>query len=102
VLIHYSKSLVKSIQGVYIPLVSEVKLIENRGYSADDAEKITIPHIVLASKGEDAAVTEKYAEILSGKGKIGEVETYGTMHHGWMGARANLKDEDNLKEYERG
>jgi dienelactone hydrolase len=24
------------------------------------------------------------------------------MHHGWMGARANLSDEENLKEYKRG
>ncbi len=24
------------------------------------------------------------------------------MFHGWMGARANLEKEDNLKEYERG
>lgn len=73
-----------------------------RGYSADDAEAITIPHIILASKGEDAAVTKKYAEILSKQSKITEIETYDTMHHGWMGARANLQDEENLKEYERG
>jgi dienelactone hydrolase len=31
-----------------------------------------------------------------------KVETYATMHHGWMGARANLSNADNLKEYERG
>jgi dienelactone hydrolase len=24
------------------------------------------------------------------------------MHHGWMGARAKLGEEENLKEYERG
>ena len=54
-----------------------------RRLSKDDAEKITIPHIVLASNGEDEAVVAQYAEVLSGKGKIGEVETYGTMHHGW-------------------
>jgi len=45
---------------------------------------------------------KQYADVLAGEGKIGEVETYGTMHHGWMGARANLENEDNLKEYERG
>lgn len=72
------------------------------GFSKDDAGKITIPHIVLASKGEDAAVTKAYEEIFAGEGKIGEIETYGTMHHGWMGARADLKNEENLKEYERG
>lgn len=31
-----------------------------------------------------------------------QVETYATMHHGWMGARANLNNEENLKEYKRG
>lgn len=68
----------------------------------EDAEKITIPHIVLASNGEDAAVVKEYAEVFSQPGKVGEIETYGTMHHGWMGARADLKNADNLKEYERG
>ena len=68
----------------------------------EDAEKIAIPHIVLASKDEDPIVVKEYAEVLAEEGKIGEVESYETMHHGWMGARANLKDEANLKEYERG
>ncbi|TVY40721.1 putative AIM2 family protein [Lachnellula occidentalis] len=78
-----------------------------------DAYHITIPHIVLASNGEDAAIVQQYKDVL---GKQGVVETYGGMHHGesfflpkmnekklgWMGARANLKDEANFKEYERG
>lgn len=67
-----------------------------------DAEKIAIPHIVLASKDENAAVVREYEEVFSQPGKVGEIETYGTMHHGWMGGRADLKNADNLKEYERG
>lgn len=43
-----------------------------------------------------------YKEVLSQPGKTGYVETYDKMFHGWMGARANLKDETNLAEYERG
>lgn len=27
------------------------------------------------------------------------VKRYDDMHHGWAGARANLKDEANLKQY---
>jgi hypothetical protein len=27
---------------------------------------------------------------------------YRTMHHGWMGARAKLGEEENLREYTRG
>ncbi|RFU30725.1 hypothetical protein B7463_g5633, partial [Scytalidium lignicola] len=69
----------------------------------EDAEKISIPHIVLASNGEEPALVKEYEEVFApGKGKVGEIETYGTMHHGWMGARADLKNADNLKEYERG
>lgn len=70
--------------------------------AADDAKLVTIPHIVLASNGEPADVVKEYAEILVGEGKPHVVETYGTMHHGWMGARAKLHEEANLKEYERG
>lgn len=41
--------------------------------------------------------------ILEKPEKTGYVETYGPpMFHGWMGARANLKDDTNCKEYERG
>ncbi|PQE31391.1 dienelactone hydrolase protein [Rutstroemia sp. NJR-2017a WRK4] len=67
----------------------------------EDAGAITIPHIVLASNGEDATVVQQYKDILE-NGKNGVVETYPTMHHGWMGARANLSNDDNLKEYARG
>ena len=63
---------------------------------------LNVPYICLASKDEDAGVVAEVKEILSKPDKHGYVETYGTMHHGWMGARADLKNEDNLKEYERG
>lgn len=46
---------------------------------ADDARKITIPHIVLASNGEDKKIVDEYKEIL---GDNGYVEYYGTVHHG--------------------
>jgi dienelactone hydrolase len=63
---------------------------------------LTVPHICLASPGEPAAVVAQYKEILSRPGVVGHVETYDKMFHGWMGARANLRDEVNLAEYERG
>lgn len=69
---------------------------------AADAKALTIPHIVLASNGEPEDVVSEYKEILVGEGKPNVVETYGTMHHGWMGARAKLGEEENLKEYTRG
>jgi len=71
------------------------------GFAKEDADKITIPHIVLASNGEDPGIAQYYKDVLE-NGKNGVVETYSTMHHGWMGTRANLSNEDNLKEYTRG
>ena len=44
---------------------------------------------------------KEYEEVLRAK-KVNEVETYGSMHHGWMGARANFESEENVKEFERG
>lgn len=63
---------------------------------------MTIPHICLASPGEPKDVVKQYAEVLSSEGRIGEVETYSSMFHGWMGARSNLQDAENAKESERG
>jgi hypothetical protein len=73
-----------------------------RNLAKEDAEKMTIPHICLASPQEPADVVKDYETILGSEGKIGEVETYPTMFHGWMGAHANLQDPENVKEYERG
>ena len=67
-----------------------------------DAEGLTIPHIVLASKDEPADVTTEYKKVIDSGSMGGYVETYSTMHHGWMGARADLEDEENFKEYTRG
>jgi len=72
------------------------------GLDKDDALKLTIPHIVLASPGEPVEVLNAYAEIFKSGDKVGEVETYHTMFHGWMGARANLQNPENAKEFERG
>lgn len=68
-----------------------------------DAEEIKIPHLLLASKDEDAAVVKEYKETFEKAAeteegaKKSEVHTYEDMHHGWMGARA-LLDELKFKE----
>lgn len=78
-------------------------LHDGSALAAADAEALTIPHIVLASKDEPADVVAEYKKILEGQsGKTGVVETYATMNHGWMGIRAKLDVEDDRKEYERG
>ncbi|KAJ5583997.1 uncharacterized protein N7459_003797 [Penicillium hispanicum] len=66
-----------------------------------DAKALTIPHIVLASKDEPADAVAAYADVIP-KGKGGVVETYPTMWHGWMGARAQLGEEASRAEYTRG
>ncbi|KAJ6115457.1 hypothetical protein N7486_001235 [Penicillium sp. IBT 16267x] len=68
---------------------------------AADAKALTIPHIVLASKDEPAVVIGEYADVIT-NGKGGLVETYPSMWHGWMGARANLEQEESRAEYARG
>ncbi|KUM60432.1 hypothetical protein ACN42_g6691 [Penicillium freii] len=64
-----------------------------------DAKRMTIPHICLVSPDEPADILEPYKEALPDHS---ELELYGTMFHGWMGARANLEDEKNLLEFTRG
>lgn len=63
---------------------------------------MTIPNICLASYNEPADVVKEYAKVLDSEGKIGHVEIYETMFHGWMGARANLEDAENEKEFDGG
>jgi dienelactone hydrolase len=69
---------------------------------AADATALSIPHIVLASRDEPADVVAAYADIVAKNGKGGHVETYSTMWHGWMGARADLNAEAGRAEYTRG
>ena len=73
-----------------------------RGLAKEDAENLTVPFICLFSKEDGTPeLVEKYGEALE-KSKENVVEKYSLMHHGWMGARANLEDKENLKEFERG
>ena len=65
-------------------------------------ENIEIPHILLASKDEDPGIVQDYATYLSEPGRIGEVETYNMMRHGWMGADNSLSTFDELQGYFQG
>ncbi len=64
-----------------------------------DAEKVTIPMCMLASKDEPAEDVKTYEQSLK---VVKHVEIYDTQLHGFMSARADLKDAECLKEYERG
>lgn len=69
----------------------------------EEAERMKIPYCCFFSKedGTPEAV-EAYTQALMSNGNDNVVENYSTMHHGWMGARANLQDKENEKEYKRG
>ena len=65
----------------------------------EDAKAQTAPHLLLASGDEPADVVAAYKTVM---GHRVEITTYKTMHHGWMGARANLNDKANEEEFQRG
>uniref|UniRef100_A0A060T2G8 ARAD1A08250p n=1 Tax=Blastobotrys adeninivorans TaxID=409370 RepID=A0A060T2G8_BLAAD len=64
----------------------------------EDAKKLTVPHICLPSKDEPKEAIEEYKKIL---GQNDYIEVFDTMHHGFMGARARLDEEEFRTEYER-
>ena len=57
---------------------------------------------MLASKDESTELISEYSKAIQSNNIGGHVETYGTMWHGWMGARANLEEEHSRAEYIRG
>jgi dienelactone hydrolase len=66
---------------------------------AEEAKKVQIPMLIMPSKDESKEDFDKYASNLPVKYKM---ERFDNMPHGWMSARADLKDETDKKEYERG
>jgi dienelactone hydrolase len=65
----------------------------------EDGKNFTIPVVMLPSKDEDAEAVKAFERNLEVKSRV---ETFGDMVHGWMAARADLKDEKVKKEYQRG
>jgi len=69
--------------------------------NSEDASKIKIPHMCLASKDEDPQVVQKYKSILSNEPKS-HVETFSNDIHGWMAARSNLENKNEADSFHRG
>jgi dienelactone hydrolase len=73
-----------------------------------DAAEIKIPHLVLASKDEDANVVKEYKEAFQKYAGAdqnvakSEVHTFEDMHHGWMGARAKLDEVEYKEKFNQG
>jgi dienelactone hydrolase len=64
-----------------------------------DAEGVTVPFILLASKEEPDEPVKKFEDALQ---VAKHVETFKDQIHGWMAARADLEDARVKEEYERG
>lgn len=72
---------------------------------AADAAQLAVPHFCLATAGEDADTTQRFKEALEANGKARDksvVLRWEGTFHGFMAARANLQDRDNLEYYEKG
>lgn len=67
--------------------------------AAEDAEALTVPHLILASKDENQDDVKAFGAVEKPAGS--ETHLYPTMIHGWMGARAALDDEECAKEFKR-
>lgn len=65
----------------------------------EDAKKIAIPFATLASKGENTPETKEFHRVLAGPNTL---HVFEDQVHGWMSARADLKDPKVKQEYERG
>ncbi|KAI5464605.1 Alpha/Beta hydrolase protein [Mariannaea sp. PMI_226] len=65
----------------------------------NDAEGVTVPTMLLASKDETPEDVKQFEERLR---VPKHVETFTDQIHGWMAARANLEDPRVKEEYERG
>lgn len=64
-----------------------------------DAEGLTVPFALLASKDEDVTAVKQFEEGL----KVPHhVETFADQIHGWMAARSDLTNDRVKEEYERG
>lgn len=64
-----------------------------------DGPKVTVPFCLLPSKDEDPEAVKAFSDSL----KVQKhVETFPDQIHGWMAARADLRDEKVAKEYRRG
>ncbi|KAI8916591.1 Alpha/Beta hydrolase protein [Powellomyces hirtus] len=66
-----------------------------------DVEKLTVPFASFISKDENKDDHQKMIDILKTRpgNEKNHFRVYPEMHHGWAGARANLANPDNLREF---
>lgn len=68
-----------------------------------DAGKLVVPHLCIATVDEDAGDVKKFEANLPGDLKEkSKVVKWDDTFHGFMAARANLKDQGNYEFYQKG
>jgi dienelactone hydrolase len=90
---------VSLVVGANPSLFSIASVVHPAMVEPDDAKKIKIPFILLASGDEPADKVKEFGENLTAPH---HVETFHDQIHGWMGARGDLAKERVKEEYTRG
>ncbi|EED15855.1 conserved hypothetical protein [Talaromyces stipitatus ATCC 10500] len=67
-----------------------------------EAKKITIFHLVMASKDEPSEAVADFKTVIEENGIGRYLPTYTTMHHSWPGLKANLVEEGTFVGYRQG
>ncbi|EPS36935.1 hypothetical protein H072_9518 [Dactylellina haptotyla CBS 200.50] len=70
--------------------------------STKDIESLTTPHICLPSKDEDSTTAKEVGDILNARKDGSSSAIYDQNFHGWMGARADLRDSFEKSSFEKG
>ncbi|KAJ3158726.1 hypothetical protein HDU86_002691 [Geranomyces michiganensis] len=71
-------------------------------FDADDYRAVTVPIASFPAESDNHDAQEKLIAMVEKRENRGlcSFHSYRNMHHGWAGARANLENADNLREFE--
>ncbi|KAG8826753.1 hypothetical protein FRC19_007766 [Serendipita sp. 401] len=83
------------------PLFDAVAAVHPAMMNAADGKNLLVPIGIFPSQDENVEEFKKMVSELESKpfASKNAYRVYPTMHHGWAAARANLDDEENLKQY---
>jgi len=86
------------VNGAQVPAFDAIASLHPGRLLASDATNLLVPLALFPSKSEPLDEYKKTVEILDTKpfAALNAYRYYGTMHHGWAGARADLSNADNL------
>jgi len=88
--------------GSHSDIFDSIAIVHPAMLSVDDTKDLKVPLGMYISKDEPKDQYDKIVEALSKKPRAekNDSKVYSTMFHGWAAARADLKNEENKKEFE--